>query len=148
MPGLLAFLCSTFSDLQEEREAVLAALRHLQVQHDAMEFFGAHPEAPINVCLAEVRRSNIIIVIVAHRYGTIVPGREVSYPEAEYSEGWELNKPCLVYVRDDSEKVVPAHIERDPIGYQRLLAFKKLLTTRHTVAPFKGPADLAVRVAA
>src|ERR1700731_7622 len=62
--NLTIFLCSTFADLAEERQAVLDAVRKLQLQHDSMEFFGARPGAPIETCLAEVRKSDILVVIV------------------------------------------------------------------------------------
>src|SRR5215510_10048192 len=67
------FVCSTFSDLSQEREAVLDAIRRLKLQHDSMEFFGARAEQPIETCLQEVRESDVLVVIVSHRYGTIVP---------------------------------------------------------------------------
>jgi hypothetical protein len=35
------FVCSTFSDLSQEREGVLDAIRLLKLQHDSMEFFGS-----------------------------------------------------------------------------------------------------------
>jgi hypothetical protein len=58
------FVCSTFDDLEQEREAVLDAIRRVQQRHNAMEFFGARPEQPINVCLEEVRKSDLLVVIV------------------------------------------------------------------------------------
>jgi hypothetical protein len=70
------FVCSTFSDLSQEREGVLDAIRRLKLQHDSMEFFGARAEQPIETCLQEVRASEVLVVIVGHRYGTIVPGLE------------------------------------------------------------------------
>ena len=60
---LTVFLCSTFSDLSAEREAVLDAIRRLQLQHDSMEFFGARAQQPIETCLEEVRKSDILVVI-------------------------------------------------------------------------------------
>src|SRR5215213_1159029 len=98
--SLTVFVCSTFSDLSAEREAVLDAIRRLQLQHDSMEFFGARAEQPIETCLEEVRRSDVIVVIVGHRYGSIAPDLGISYSEAEYSEGYRLGKPCLIYIRD------------------------------------------------
>src|SRR5271165_252640 len=44
------FVCSTFSDLSQEREGVLDAIRRLKLQHDSMEFFGARAEQPIETC--------------------------------------------------------------------------------------------------
>ena len=104
---ITVFVCSTFSDLSEERKAVLDAIRRLQLQHESMEFFGARNSQPIETCLAEVRRSNILVIIVGHRYGTLVPELGVSFSQAEYVEGYRLKKPCLAYIRDENIKVLP-----------------------------------------
>jgi len=146
--SLTAFLCSTYSDLADEREAVLDAIRKLQIQHDAMEFFGARTHQPIETCLEEVRRSDVLVVVVGHRYGSLVPERGVSFSEAEYTEGHRLGKPCLVYLRDENVPVLPRHVERDPEKVRLLEAFKERLLKRHTVALFTDANDLAVRVAA
>src|SRR5580693_1532549 len=105
MPAKVSvFLCSTYSDLVEERQGVLEAIRQVQLQHESMEYFGARPDQPMETCLAEVARSNVLVVIIGYRYGSLVPGKQISFSEAEYQEGRRLGKPCLVYMRDD---VVP-----------------------------------------
>lgn len=146
--GLTVFICSTFADLVGEREAVLDAVRKLQLQHNSMEFFGAQPGLPIETCLAEVRRSHILVVIVGHRYGSLVPDLGISFSEAEYEEGFRLGKPCLVYMLDENVPVLPKHIERDQEKIRKLDRWKSLLQERHTVATFQDGQDLAVRVAA
>jgi hypothetical protein len=146
--SLTVFICSTFSDLSGEREAVLDAIRRLQLQHDSMEFFGARAEQPIETCLQEVRKSDVLVVIVGHRYGTIVPKLGVSYSEAEYSEGYRLRKPCLVYIRDENVPILPRYMERDPQKLALLEKWKDTLQNRHTVAAFQGGSSLAVQVAA
>lgn len=145
---LVVFLCSTYADLAEERGRVLDAVRRLQLQHDSMEFFGARAGLPIETCLAEVRRSDVLVVIVGHRYGNLVPELGVSFSEAEYREGHRLGKPCLVYIRDDEVPVLLRHIERDPDKVRLLDQWKQDLTTRHTVAKFSDSQQLAVQVAA
>ncbi len=70
---LTVFVCGTFDDLSDERQGVLDAIRNLQLQHDSMEFFGAHANRPIEVCLNEVRLSDILVLIIGHRYGSLVP---------------------------------------------------------------------------
>jgi hypothetical protein len=146
--SLRVFVCSTYSDLSEERESVLDAIRRLQLQHDSMEFFGARANQPIETCLAEVRRSNILVVIVGHRYGTLAPQLGVSFSEAEYAEGYRLEKPCLVYIRDENVPVLPKHMERDPDKLRLLENWKATLQERHTVAAYQESKDLAVQVAA
>src|ERR1019366_3780100 len=99
---LRVFLCSTYTDLKAERALVLDAIRRLQLQHSSMEFFGARPDLPINTCLEEVRQSNLILVVVGRRYGSLVPGKDVSYSQAEYEEAVRLGKAVLAYLRDDT----------------------------------------------
>lgn len=142
------FLCSTYADLTDERDRVLDAIRRLKLEHDSMEFFGARSNLPIETCLEEVRRSDVLVVIVGHRYGTLVPGRDISFSEAEYREGHRLGKPCLVYIRADDVPVLPRHVERDPDNLRRLEAWKEDLRSRHTVASFSDSQHLAVQIAA
>jgi len=145
---LTVFLCSTYEDLSDEREKILQAIRKLQLQHDSMEFFGARSHLPINTCLQEVRQSDLLVVVVGHRYGSLVPGREVSFSEAEYIEGYNLTKPCLVYLRSDDTPILPKFVERNPENIRRLERWKSELRDRHTVAPFSDPQDLALQVSA
>src|SRR5206468_12262152 len=142
------FVCSTFSDLSQEREAVLDAIRCLKLQHDSMEFFGARAQQPIETCLEEVRASDVLVVIVSHRYGSIVRELGISYSEAEYSEGFRLKKPCLVYMRDENVAILPKHVERDAECLRLLNRWKETLNSRHTVATFQDGNRLSLQVAA
>ncbi|HJQ25709.1 MAG TPA: DUF4062 domain-containing protein [Blastocatellia bacterium] len=137
------FICGTHADLIQERSSVLTALRKAQFQQLSMEFFGARPDQPIETCLAEVRRSDVIIVIVAHKYGSVVPNMGISFSEAEYSEAFKLGKPCLVYLKDENVPVLPAHFENDPEKMVALQVFKDTLKQRHTPAYFTDANDLA-----
>ena len=100
------FVCSTFDDLEQEREGVLEAVRSVQQRHNAMEYFGARPGRPIETCLEEVRKSDLLVVVVGLKYGSLPPGLEISYSQAEYEEGARLKKPCLVYVRDNDVPIL------------------------------------------
>src|SRR5271166_5276804 len=142
------FVCSTFGDLVEEREGVLDAIRRVQQRHNAMEFFGARAGRPIEICLDEVRKSDLLVVIVGLKYGSLPPGLGISYSQAEYEEGARLGKPCLVYVRDDDVPILPKYVERDPDKLRLLDAWKQTLNTKHTVAKFENWPRLAVQVAA
>lgn len=87
-PTLRVFLCGTFADLSDERKAVLGAVDRLGLQRGSMELFGARTERPIDVCLREVRQSDVLVVIVAHMYGSLVSDMGISFSEAEYREGY------------------------------------------------------------
>jgi Domain of unknown function (DUF4062) len=141
------FVCSTFGDLEQERTAVLDAIRRVKQGHSAMEFFGAQPWRPLDVCLEEVRKSDLLVVIVGFKYGSIAPGLDISYSQAEYEEGARLEKPCLVYLRDDGVPILPKFVERDPAKIKLLDAWKQVLNDTYTVAKFEDEQGLAVQVA-
>ena len=140
---LSVFVCGTYSDLSSERGAVLDALQRLEVEHHSMELFGARPQRPLQTCLDEVRRSRIVVVIVGHKYGTLAPGQEISFSEAEYQEAFRLNLECLVYFSSASG---PADGEDAQKGIL-LQRWKSTLRDRHTPAYFPDANKLAVQVA-
>jgi hypothetical protein len=140
------FVCGTYTDLSAERGAVLDAIQRLQLRHHAMEFFGARTERPVETCLSEVRGSDIIVVIVGNRYGSLVPGGDLSYSEAEYQEAYRLRKPCLVYILDGSG-ILGSPTEDNPEKLRSLNRWKAILKERHTPAYFQSSSKLAVQVA-
>lgn len=140
------FVCGTYSDLSHERGAILDAIQRMGLRHRSMELFGARSERPIKTCFEEVRGSDILVVIVGDRYGSIVPGLGISYSEAEYDEGYRLGKPCLPYIRE----AVNAQNGPSEVGSEEselLKKWKTKLIERHTPAYFRETSKLAVQVA-
>lgn len=145
---MVVFLCGTYADLAAERDAVLNVIRELQHDYQAMEFFGARPDRPIETCLNEVRSSDVVVVVLGFLYGSIVPGNDISYTQAEYDEAYNNGKTCLVYVRNEDSLIPAKFTERDPHKLVRLKSFRDLLESRHTVVNFADPPHLARQVAA
>lgn len=143
---LSVFICGTYADLRAERSAIIDAITRMRFQYGSMELFGARPEAPIDVCLEEVRRSDVLVVVVGHRYGAYVPRTNTSFTETEYNEGYRLGKSCFVYIRDDNVRILPEDFERDADKLAKLTNFKEALLGRHTVYRFHDPASLALQV--
>ena len=145
-PNLTVFVCGTYGDLREERSAVMDAITRMHFQYGSMEMFGARPEAPIDVCIDEVRKSDVLVIIVGHRYGTFVPGTDLSFTETEYEEGYRLNKSSFVYIRDESVPILAQHFEQEPAKVARLQLFRGKLEDRHTVFRFHSTSELALQV--
>lgn len=136
------FISSTWKDLKPEREAVEEALHRMRdTAFAGMEYFGSRPETPKEVSQAEVDRSDVYIGIFAHRYGSGIT-------EAEYRQARQRDIPCLVYFKDDSVPVVPAHMERDAEKVTKLEALKRELKQHHTISFFHSPDHLASQVVA
>jgi hypothetical protein len=145
--SLAVFLSGTFTDLKEERRAVLDVLQRLNLAHGSMETFGARPELPLDACLDQVRASDALVVLVGTRYGSVVPRTGVSYTECEYDEAYGLSRPCLIYMRDGLMIASVGSAEAESGEAERLIAFRRKLRSRHMVYAFTDSRDLAVQVA-
>ena len=136
------FISSTWQDLQAEREAVEQALHRLQdTSFTSMRYFGSRHDAPEQFSLAEIDRCDIYVGIFAHRYGSGIT-------EREYRRARERNMLCLIYFKDETVPVPPAHFERDARALARLESFKAELRTQHVVSSFVSPDNLASQVLA
>ena len=113
-----------------------------------MEFFGARSNSPLETCLHEVRESDLILLLVGSRYGSLARKSQKSFTELEYREAYRLGKEVLVYFRDESTRILPAQMEQDPRSLEKLVAFRHLVGRRHTIAPFSDANHLAAIVAA
>ena len=125
---------------------MLDTIRNLQLQRGSMELFGARTKQPIEICLEEVRKSNILVVIIGHRYGSVVPNWGISYSEAEYEQDFKLNKKCLIYMRDNRVRILPSQFEDDLEKRKLLDNWKDRLQSRHTVLTFRDRHSLATQV--
>ena len=85
-----------------------------------MEYFGADPRQPIEVCLEKVRGSDVYVGIIGHRYGTIVEDFGKSYTEMEYEEATRKNLPCFLCLRSDDFPIPPKLGEQDPESFGKL----------------------------
>lgn len=139
------FICSTKLDLKEERDAIILVIRKMGEKQHSMELFGARPDQPIDTCLNEVDRCGVMIVIVAHMYGALVDGANLSFSETEYDYGQKTGKPCIVYMPHADIK--PTHTEADPVKRAKLLCWVKKLNKRHTVVFYKDILDLVPTIA-
>ncbi len=140
------FISSTYRDLIEHRRAVIDILLRLKVQPIAMEFFGADPNEPKQVCADEIQDCSLFIGIYAHRYGFIPEGDQKSITEQEFNLAHELGKPCFCYVVDEDHPWLPKMIEDEP-GKSKLAAFKAQLDKALTRDTFTTADNLAAKVA-
>jgi tetratricopeptide (TPR) repeat protein len=145
MPTFKVFVSSTYIDLKDHRRAVIDSLLRLKLQPVAMEFFGAKPEEPRQVCGDEIRGCDLFIGIYAHRYGFASEESDKSITEQEFDLARELGKPSFCYLIDEDHPWPPKFIEDEP-GKSRLRAFKARIESAWVRDTFATPQDLAGRV--
>ena len=138
---LRVFVSSTYDDMVDYREAVLFALTSIEVLPRGMEQFVSAPEKSLDICLAEVRRCQLFIAIVAMRYGSVDIETDKSYSELEYEEAVKNGIPVLAFIIDENEcPILPKYVDTGDLA-NRLRKFKAILNTKYT-SRFKSIDDL------
>lgn len=135
------FVSSTYEDMIPYREAVSNALTSIEQLPIGMEHFVSAPDRPLDVCLTDVRRCHLYIVIVGMRYGSIDDETGKSFTELEYEEAVKNRIPVLAFVIDENEcPVLPKFVDVGDKA-EKLQKFKNSLDKRMT-SRFKSPDDL------
>lgn len=147
MQPLRVFLSSTAEDLKFHREKVATAIELMGGSSIRMETFTAEPGAPVQTCIERVKGADVLIAIVAWRYG-FVPTRAEggdgvsSVTRIEVQTALDNNVPVLAFLVDEAY-AWPNRKEQDD---QTLKDFKNTLLSRLTIKRFTTPEDLAMQV--
>ncbi|MEI3123715.1 MAG: DUF4062 domain-containing protein [Oscillospiraceae bacterium] len=130
------FVSSTKEDLIPYREAVETVLTGMEHIPLGMEYFVSSPDSPIDVCLATVRRSQLYIVIVGMRYGSIEEGSGKSFTELEYDEAVKNKIPVLAFIIDEEQcPILPKFVDVGEKA-EKLKQFKAKLNSSYLVSRF------------
>jgi TPR repeat protein len=115
---------------------VLDGLEGLSDQFASLTFYCPRSIQPLESAKEEIRRSDVLILILGHLHGVIAPGLDIPHGEAEYEEGAAAGKRVLVYLRDPDSGLHPAHFERDPARAAQLKAFREKVERVHGAKVF------------
>jgi tetratricopeptide (TPR) repeat protein len=161
MSTLRAFLSSTSFDLAPYRARVASLVESLGQFAVTMDRFPLRPDLDAStVSLDELGASDLYILLLAWRYGTVPDGHTLSVTHQEYREARRLNEerraagrpglPCFVFLAADTTESDTQQFplaQRDPAHHDQLLAFRKEVQ-QHLVGAFTSLDDLVDRVAA
>lgn len=95
---LQVFISSTFNDLKEERQAAVEAVLTAGHIPAGMELFAAGDESQMNVIKRWIDESDVYLLILSGRYGSIEPISQKSYIHLEYEYAVEQGKPVFAVV--------------------------------------------------
>ena len=94
------FVSSTYNDLKDERKNLQNNLFLSSYIPAGMEYFGARNQNVWGVIQNSIENSDIFVLVIAGRYGTIDQNCGISYTEKEYNYAKENNIPILVFIRN------------------------------------------------
>lgn len=132
---LQVFVSSTYEDLKTERQAAVQAILTAGHIPAGMELFAAGDQEQMEVIKDWIDESDVFMLILGHRYGSIEPKSEKSYIELEYEYALSIRKPLFTIVAKDGEDFLQKRIQQlgtmaierqNPEKFDRL---KKLVQT-------------------
>jgi hypothetical protein len=85
------FVSSTYQDLTGYRAAVTRAILTGENVPDDMLYWPAEEDRALDASLRRVRASGLVVLILAHRYGTVPSGAQASITELEINEALACN---------------------------------------------------------
>jgi hypothetical protein len=131
-------------DLGAERTAAFRAITGLDHLGDEASLWPAQPKSPTSASLERVGHADVLIVIVAHRYGDVKPGSAASVTELEVREAVRRKIPVLAFFLDADTPWPPRFVERD--RQDELARFKAYIGQHATVKVFRTADELAMQI--
>ena len=128
---LQVFVSSTYLDLKEERQSAVGAILKAGHIPAGMELFKAGDQSQWEIIKRWIDESDVYMLILGGRYGSVEEKSGVSYTELEYNYAVENDKPLFAVIITDEalEKKVKTHgttvIERERPAELKL--FKELV---------------------
>jgi Domain of unknown function (DUF4062) len=99
---LQIFVSSTYSDLLFERQAAVAAILKAAHIPAGMELFTAADRSQMVTIKQWIDESDVYMLILGGRYGSIEPTSGISYTELEYDYAVEQKKPLFAVVTTEA----------------------------------------------
>lgn len=103
---LQVFVSSTYEDLKIDRQSAVSAILKAGHIPAGMELFTAGDKSQMDTIRRWIDESDIYMLILGGRYGSVEPTTEVSYTELEYDYALEQEKPLFaVVINEDALEV-------------------------------------------
>lgn len=112
-----------------------------------MEDFGALSPPPIDVCREGVTSSDVLLLLIGHRYGSRPAGESRSYTEIEYDWASDGGLRVLAYVVDPDHPWPPKELDRSDEDRLAVRTFVERVASRHTLDRFGEVGDFRADLA-
>jgi hypothetical protein len=157
------FLSSTAQDLVAYRRVADDTMLRMSQESVVMERFGPLPGEPVAECERKARECDVVVCIVAHRYGFVPEKGRGSITRREVEAAKAAARDVLVWIvaddypwpekkeqdllADPTVLADPARVTEVAENVRALLEFKAWLRTSFTVETFTTPDDLGRKIA-
>ncbi len=125
------FVSSTYTDLKEERQAAVEAILEAHHIPAGMELFSAGNISQLDTIKKWIDESDIYMLILGRRYGSIEPNSGLSYTEIEYNYAVDKKMPLFAIVM--KEKIIKSNISessQEEANKKKYDKFKNVVTSK------------------
>jgi hypothetical protein len=146
---LQIFVSSTYTDLRTERQAAVEAILTAGHIPAGMELFTAGDESQMSVIQRWIDESDIYLLILGGRYGSLEPKSEKSYIHLEYEYAVTKGKPLFAVVITPSyleEKVKQTGTEVVEIRHAQQLSDFRALVLSKMVRFWSNPLEIKLAI--
>jgi formylglycine-generating enzyme required for sulfatase activity len=117
-PGIRVFISSTYLDNKARRDLVRGAIEQVGMVAVGMETFPASDRPTVAECQRRSANCDVLVGIVAHRYGWEPvgqePGQEKSITWLEYEAAKAAGRPCLMFQIDPDLPMAKSDMDAPP----------------------------------
>jgi Domain of unknown function (DUF4062) len=138
------FVSSTRRDLQAHRNEVALRLREMGHDPVLVEELGADPVSAAPLCDDYIATCDVFVGMYAFEYGFVLPDG-MGITEREFHLARELGLRCLCFLAEEASPGGSAAGSQD--GAAKLEAFKQELASVLVLGRFRGPQEVAGKVA-
>lgn len=139
------FISSTFSDLKDERQAVLKAILELDHMPAGMELFPATDETAWQLITDVINSSDYYVLVIGGRYGSLDEAG-LGFTEKEYDFALATKKPVIPILHENPDNLPREKTEIDPGAWEKLKAFREKVEKKHTCVYWRNSDDLKAKV--
>jgi hypothetical protein len=145
---LQVFVSSTYSDLLLERQAAVEAILTAGHIPAGMELFTSGDESQMEVIKQWIDESDIYLLILGGRYGSVEPRTGKSYTQLEYEYALNTGKPvfaCAIKEEALDKRIkVQGRLAIEDTNPQKLKEFRAIVLTK-MVKFWKDSKDIKIR---
>lgn len=143
------FVSSTYEDLKAERQAAVEAILKAGHIPAGMELFTAGDKSQMEVIKQWIEESDIFMLILGARYGSIEPYSGLSYTELEFNYAVEIGKPFFsVVLSDEGRKAKVKEYGESVLELKHTEAYERFRekVLSHHCAFFSTPQEVKLAV--
>lgn len=139
------FISSTFTDLRDERQAVLRAILELDHMPAGMELFPAADDTAWQLIRDVIDASDYYVLIIGGRYGSL-DEKGIGFTEKEYDYAISTKKPVIPLLHENPDNLPRDKTEAKEDAWNRLKEFRSKIEKQHTCVYWKNAEDLKAKV--